>query len=188
MRLIMQDRSLQIEPCSTKALIFIPTKIKHEFTQFWEDVLIPIQMLMKDRMLVTSVISSMDGDKREGSSHPNGWAIDVTFPDRSIGFQENLRLDNDLRLLLALATIKLDKFMIAVESDHLHIEFTDILPGVYIYSSLRPQYYLSDRMKQLRTIPDAELITVKPDTIFYDQNTNKLMMKQREFTKRNKRI
>lgn len=188
MKLIMQDRSLNIEPCSSKALIFIPTKIRHEFSQLWEDLLTPIQLMMQDRMLVTSVISSMDGDKREGSSHPHGWAIDVTFPDRSTGFQQNLRLDNDLRLLLALATLKPANFMIAVESDHLHIEITDILPGVYIYSSLRPQYYTSDKMKQMRTLPDAELITVKPDTIFYDSQVNKLMCRQREFTKRNKRI
>lgn len=135
-----------------------------------------------DRILITSVVTSFDGTPRSGSSHPNGWAIDVTFPDRlSPGI--NPHFENDIYLMTHLAHFLKGPIMIAFESDHLHIEMSSLLSGVYRYPNSRPSFYSNDELQQPRVNADSELwkatrtsITLMPDS--------KLINEQRRTTEK----
>lgn len=181
MKLWLKGSAIPIVQINPQVNIYCPPHLVAEVGN-WMANLVPIQRLLGDRMLITSIKSSLTGEIRSGSSHPNGWAIDVTFPDRWIHEDINPRFDNDLRLMWGLASLEMNDVMIAVESDHLHIERTKILPGVYIYASMRPEFYTSDVLRQPRTIKDGTLISVTPVSIYLDPAIDGKMIKQRQLT------
>lgn len=147
----------------------------------WMPLLRRLQRIMGDRLLVTSVSSSFSGEKRAGSSHPNGWAIDVTMPDR-ITKGINPHFENDIYLMTYLASVIKGPVILAFESDHIHIELSSIMPGVYRYPTSRPQYYSNDKLKSPRVVQDEVLWKVTPSSVAYDSNLNALLVKQREAT------
>lgn len=147
----------------------------------WMPLLYKIQKIVGDRVLVTSVLSSFNGEARSGSSHPNGWAIDITFPDR-IASGVNPHFENDIYLMTYLASRLTGPIALAFESDHVHIELSNSLKGVYRYPTSRPQHYHNDKLPSPRIIPDEQLWSVKVNSISLDPNANSALMKQRQAT------
>lgn len=180
-RLHIQGRTIELVPAEANPSILIPTHLLSQSPN-WIKILDPIQKLVGDRLLVTSIKDDLEGNVRSGSSHPNGWACDFTLPDRWKGPDDNPRYDNDIRLLMSLSALHINNVMIVAESDHFHLEASNILPGTYIYSYQRPEFYLSDRLPQHRTIPDRTLITVRPTSVFVEKDIMDKMLNQRKIT------
>lgn len=132
--------------------------------QAWLPLVKSIQTLVGDRVLVTSLTNSFDGTPREGTSHPNGWAIDITLPDRIVqGI--NPHFENDIYLMTYLSHLVSGPVMIAFESDHIHIEVSDVIKGVFRYPTSRPYYYTNDKHVSPRHVSDEKLWLVRPDSI-----------------------
>lgn len=159
--------------------VIIPSEMVNDYMP-WAPVITALQRVMGDRMLITSVIKSFNGDPRTGTSHPNGWAIDVTFPDRVVP-KQNPHFENDIYLMTYLAGKLSGPIMIALESDHAHIEITNIMPGVYRYPTSRPAYYSNDRIISPRLIQDEQLWKVTPSSITLVTDQSKLLT-QRNLT------
>lgn len=147
----------------------------------WMPLLRRLQLIMGDRILVTSVASSFSGEKRAGSSHPNGWAIDITMPDRVVK-GVNPHFENDIYLMTYLASVIQGPVILAFESDHIHIELSSVMPGVYRYPTSRPEHYTNDRLKSPRVVQDEMLWKVTPTSVAYDASLNQKLVKQREAT------
>lgn len=160
--------------------IVVPTNLVAQ-TAPWMPLLRRLQLIMGDRLLVTSVASSFSGEKRAGSSHPNGWAIDVTMPDR-ITKGVNPHFENDIYLMTYLASVIQGPVILAFESDHIHIELSSVMPGVYRYPTSRPMHYSNDKLKSPRVVQDEMLWKVTPTSVAYDPSLNALLVKQREAT------
>lgn len=148
----------------------------------WIPFLTKIQRIVGDRLLITSVKDSFSGAPRTGASHPNGWAIDVTLPDR-IRPSQNPHLENDIYLMTHLSASLSGPILIAFESDHIHIEVSDVLKGVYRYPTSRPVFYSNDKLVSPRIIQDEQLWKVQPDSIILMKDQN-LITKQRVYTEK----
>jgi len=171
----------QIIQALTDGNLVIPEHLIEQ-TSPWLPLLCSIQNIVKDRILVTSVLSSLDGMARAGSSHPNGWAIDITFPDRLVqGI--NPHFENDIYLLTYLASRLKGPLIIAAESDHLHLEVSTVMSGVFRYPTKRPTFYRNDKNRDPRTISDEQLWTVTPTSISLMPD-QRLLVSQRKVTER----
>lgn len=159
--------------------VIIPIRLIEEATP-WLPFLLQFQKIIKDRVLVTSVKHSFSGGIRAGTSHPNGWAIDITFPDR-IKPNENPHLENDIYLMTHLAAKLTGPVILAFESDHVHVELSDIMAGVFRYPTSRPGFYVNDKIPSPRLVKDEQLWKVTPTsiTLLKDQS---LILRQRSKT------
>lgn len=146
----------------------------------WMPLLAALHKIVGGRVLVSSVITSYDGSPRQGTSHPNGWAIDVTFPDM-LTPGVNPHLDEELQLMTYLAKRLQGPVMFAFESDHIHIEVADEMRGVYRYPTLRPYNYKNDVGQHLRSQKDDQLWKVTPSSISLMTDQSPLT-KQRKIT------
>lgn len=156
--------------------VVIPETLLQDATP-WLGLLYSFQEIVGDRVLVTSVRTSFSGEKRSGTSHPNGWALDVVLPDRIVP-GVNPHFENDIYLLTYLASRLRGPLLIAAESDHLHIEISEILKGVYRYPTSRPNYYTNDKLKSPRTVRDELLWRVTPDSIYLMKDSKELNMQR----------
>lgn len=148
----------------------------------WMPFLAQFAKIVGDRVLVTSVRNSFSGDSRTGTSHPNGWAIDIMLPDR-VSNRVNPHMSDNLSLMLELSRRLRGPIMLAFESDHVHIELTNVMPGVYRYATLRPEFYINDRMQKGLTFDSQRLWKVTPTAITLLGDDN-LLNTQRSITNR----
>lgn len=143
--------------------VVIPERLSSQ-AKPWLPLLSQIQRVIGDRLLVTSVNDSFNGERRSGSSHPNGWALDFTMPDRIVN-GVNPHFENDIYLMTHFASILQGPLIMAFESDHVHLEVSPRMAGVYRYPTLRPHSYLNDRTNSPRVNRDEQLWRVTPTSI-----------------------
>lgn len=143
--------------------IIIPSILSDQ-TKPWMPFLTQFARIVGDRVLVTSVKDSFSGDSRTGTSHPNGWAIDIMLPDR-VSNKVNPHMSDNLSLMLEISRRLRGPIMLAFESDHIHIELTNIMQGVYRYATLRPEFYVNDRVQRGPSYDAQKLWKVTPTAI-----------------------
>lgn len=167
----------QTQPSKDINGVIIPITMLDQYAP-WAPLISSLQKIMGDRMLVTSILQSFNGQMRSGTSHPNGWAIDVTFPDRVVP-KENPHFENDIYLMTYLAGKLKGPVMFAFESDHVHIEVSDIITGVYRYPTSRPTYYSNDRLVSPRLVSDEQLWSVTPTSIILMKDQSRLLAQRK---------
>lgn len=168
MRIKVNLAGVTQDATETKEGIIVPDSLAEQVRP-WMPLLNKIAKLAGDRVLVSSVQDSFTGQNRSGTSHPNKWAIDVLFPDRTTG-KVNPHLSDNLSMMLEISRRLRGPVMFAFESDHIHIELTNIMPGVFRYATLRPEYYANDRLQLGPPADSQRLWSVQPTKIELLQN------------------
>lgn len=131
----------------------------------WIELLKLFPIMSQDIWIVSSIVTSMDGSPRNGSSHDLLGALDIApinewnFPTKSNG-SSPLLFNNRLfveRLVALSPTIPIG---IYVEQDHLHLGFNNP-PGVYLYKDYS-KYRIDASLKEsddfgntIKILPDG---------------------------------